>query len=85
MISDRVCCLPALPIVFVAMIRGLLMLSVHPIGAVLILLSVMSLSLRVAGGVCGEHRISPPTGRNIASAKAPERGNVDRRWAGYEQ
>jgi hypothetical protein len=40
---------------FVAMIRGLLMLSVHPICAVLILLSAMSLSLRLAGGVCGPH------------------------------
>lgn len=53
MISDRVCCVTALPMVFVAMIRGLLMLSVHPIGAVLILLSAMSLSLRLASGVCG--------------------------------
>jgi hypothetical protein len=52
-ISDRVCCVTALPMVFVAMIRGLLMLSVHPISAVLILLSAMSLSLRLASGVCG--------------------------------
>ncbi len=58
MISDRVCCLTVLPMVFVALIRGLLMLSVHPIGAVLILLSAMSLSLRVAGGVCGAHQMS---------------------------
>jgi hypothetical protein len=57
-ISDRVCCLTALPMVFVALIRGLLMLSVHPIGAVLILLSAMSLSLRLAGGVCGPHQMS---------------------------
>ena len=53
MISDRICCMSALPVVFVAMIRGLLMLSVHPIGAVLILLSAMGLALRLAGGVCG--------------------------------
>ena len=53
MISDRVCCVTTLPMVFVAMIRGLLMLSVHPIGAVLILLSAMSVSLRLATGVCG--------------------------------
>lgn len=53
MISDRVCCMTALPMVLAAMIRGLLMLSVHPIGAVLILLSAMSLSLRLASGICG--------------------------------
>ena len=55
MISDRVCCVTTLPMVFVAMIRGLLMLSVHPIGAVLILLSAMSLSLRLSIGICGPH------------------------------
>jgi hypothetical protein len=53
--SDRICCVTALPMALVAMIRGLLMLSVHPICAVLILLSAMSLSLRLAGGVCGPH------------------------------
>jgi hypothetical protein len=42
-----------LPVVLVAMIRGLLMLSVHPIGAVLILLSAMTLSVRLAIGICG--------------------------------
>jgi hypothetical protein len=54
-ISDRVCCVTTLPMVFVAMIRGLLMLSVHPLGAVLILLSAMSLSLRLSIGICGPH------------------------------
>lgn len=53
MIPDRVCCLTALPMVLAAMTTGLLMLSVHPIGAVLILLSAMSVSLRLATGVCG--------------------------------
>lgn len=58
MISDRLCCLTALPMAFVAQIGGLLMLSVHPIGAVLMLLSAMSLSLRLAGGVCGAYQLS---------------------------
>ena len=58
MISDRICCLTALPMVFVALIGGLLMLSVHPIGAVLILLSAMSLLVRLAGGVCGLDQMS---------------------------
>ena len=34
------------------------MLSVHPIGAVLMLLAAMSLSLRLAGGVCGACQFS---------------------------
>jgi hypothetical protein len=58
-ISDRLCCLTALPMAFVAQIGGLLMLSVHPIGAVLMLLSAMSLSLRLAAGVCGVYQLSP--------------------------
>ena len=47
MISDRACCLTVLPMAFVAMIRGLLMLSVHPIGAVLIVLSAMTFIFHV--------------------------------------
>ena len=41
------------------------MLSVHPIGAVLILLFAMSLSLRLAGGVCGLYRTSAENRTNI--------------------
>jgi hypothetical protein len=39
--------------VLIAQVSGLLALSVHPIGGVLVLLSTMALSLRMAAGICG--------------------------------
>lgn len=53
MISDRVFCMTVLPISWIAQVLGLRMLSFHPIAAVLILLSAMTVSLRLAAGVCG--------------------------------
>lgn len=53
MISDRAYCLAAVPVMFGELLAGLRILSVHPIAAVLVLLSAMGLSLRVSAGICG--------------------------------
>jgi hypothetical protein len=43
----------ALPISYVALVVGLLTLSVHPVWAVLLLLGAMGASLQLAAGLCG--------------------------------
>ena len=45
--------LVALPISYVALVVGLLTLSVHPVWGVLLLLGAMGSSLQLAAGLCG--------------------------------
>jgi hypothetical protein len=46
-------CLLALPVSYVALVVGLLALSVHPVWGVLLLLGALASSLQLAAGLCG--------------------------------
>jgi hypothetical protein len=60
----------ALPISYVALVVGLLTLSVHPVWGVLLLLGAMGSSLQWAAGLCG---VQQPLGvRGAGNEGAPD-------------
>ena len=59
----------ALPISYVALVVGLLTLSVHPVWGVLLLLGAMGSSLQWAAGLCG---VQQPGVRGTGNEGAPD-------------
>jgi hypothetical protein len=62
----------ALPLPYVALIVGLVTLSVHPVWAVLLLLGAMGSSLQLAAGLCGVQESLGVRRRSVGDDHAPD-------------
>ena len=60
----------ALPISYVALVVGLLTLSVHPVWGVLLLLGAMGTSLQLVAGLCGVQESVGVRGRSAGNEVA---------------
>jgi hypothetical protein len=65
-------CLLALPISYVALVVGLLTLSVHPVWGVLLLLGAMGSSLQLVAGLCGVQQSVGARRRSAGNEGAPD-------------
>jgi hypothetical protein len=64
--------LPALPISYVALVVGLLTLSVHPVWGVLLLLGAMGSSLQLVADLCGVQQSVGVRRRNAGDEVTPD-------------
>jgi hypothetical protein len=64
--------LSALLITFVALVFGLLTLSIHPVWAVLLLLGAMGSSLQLTAGLCGVQQSVGVHRRSLNNEVAPD-------------
>ena len=62
----------ALPVSYVALVVGLLTLSVHPVWGVLLLLGAMGSSLQLAAGLCGVQQSMDVCRRSAGDEVAPD-------------